>query len=872
MATLYVSPTGAGLRDGSSIENAGTLSNLSKFIGQAGPGGQVLLLADQGAYQQSTQLSIYSGGTAGAPVTVRGIDSQGNPMAAEIAGNRSAGWTAGASEGSELFRLLTGADNLVFEDLSIKNVGNGAFRVGADISNLVIRDVNATNVSRFLEDYASGANTTATIDGLTVQNVNVTGYSKGAIRLQYDTCNVVIRNVVGDSQGQNGGLYISGVALDGTAHDVLISHTEMKNSYGNGGATEYWNGDGFSTEKNVHNVRFEDTIASGNTDAGYDLKSDNTVLVRAVSEGNNRNYRLWGQGISLTDSVSVDPTRSGGNASTAHVWFGQNAEVSIDGLTFSDRLPPRTLFDLTQGGVALQLTDTAIPLSYQALVLISNGSIIESNRAPTAIAVTGGTVEENAAAGAWVASLAAVDPDAGDAHSFAITGGAADLFEIVGGDIRVKAGAVLDFETQPSYSLTIQVIDQGGLGYSRSVSIGLIDVVETGTAGDDVLVGGAGGDRLAGGAGNDCYLVNAAGDVVVEAAGQGVDLANVCIGSYTLTANVENLTYIGTGDFVGAGNALNNVVTGGAGNDTLHGDSGNDTVTGGAGNDLVYGDAGADFLRGGDGADKISGGTQNDTIFGDAGDDWLMGDDGRDYLHGWLGNDLLDGGAGDDSMIGGAGDDTYVVDSAGDYVQEQAGEGRDTVLSSITYALGAYVENLTLTGTGRINGTGNGGANVMIGNSAANVLTGGAGNDTLDGGAGNDTLVGGQGADTYLFGVGSGSDLISNSDTDLGADKLVFGAGIAEDQVWFARSGNDLVVSLLGSADRATLQGWYSSTSNQLDRFLLNDGTFLVAARVDQLVAAMSAFSSPPASVADLSATQQQVVETAIAANWHSAG
>src|SRR4051812_5665403 len=83
MATLYVSPTGSGLRDGSSIENAGTLSNLSKFIGQAGPGGQVLLLADQGAYQQSTQLSIYNGGIAGAPVTIRGIDSQGNPMAAE---------------------------------------------------------------------------------------------------------------------------------------------------------------------------------------------------------------------------------------------------------------------------------------------------------------------------------------------------------------------------------------------------------------------------------------------------------------------------------------------------------------------------------------------------------------------------------------------------------------------------------------------------------------------------------------------------------------------------------------------------------------------------------------------------------------------
>jgi len=54
--------TGSGLRDGSSIENAGTIANLNKYIAAAGPGGQVLLLADQGAYQQNTQLSISAGG------------------------------------------------------------------------------------------------------------------------------------------------------------------------------------------------------------------------------------------------------------------------------------------------------------------------------------------------------------------------------------------------------------------------------------------------------------------------------------------------------------------------------------------------------------------------------------------------------------------------------------------------------------------------------------------------------------------------------------------------------------------------------------------------------------------------------------------
>jgi len=871
MATLYISPTGSGLRDGSSIENAGTLGSLNKFIAAAGPGGEVLLVADRGTYQQNTQLSIYSGGTAGAPVTIRGIDSSGNSMAAEIAGSRPANWTAGMSEGSELFRLLSGANNLVFEDLSVKNVGNGVFRAGADISNLTIRNVDATNVARFLEDYVSGTNTSASIDGLTVQDVNVTGYSKGAIRLQYDTRNVVIENVVGDSQRQNGGLYISGVALDGTVHDVLISHTEMKNSYGNGTASEYWNGDGFSTERNVYNVRFEDTVASGNTDAGYDLKSKNTVLVRAVSEGNNRNYRFWSDSITLEDSTSISPVHAGGNSNTVHVWLSENAKATIDGLTFYDALLPHTLFDLSKGGAVLTLTNTVIPPLYQDLVLIRNGSIILTNQAPTGLVVAGGTVEENAAAGTWVASLSATDPDAGDSHSFALVGGATGLFEIVGSDIRVKSGAVLDFEMQPSYSLTVQVTDQGGLSSSQTVTINLTNVVEIGTAGDDVLTGGAGGDRLSGGAGNDTYTVNATGDVVVEAASQGADLVKASLASYTLATNVENLTYVGTGDFTGTGNTLNNVITSGAGNDTLRGGSGNDSINAGAGNDFIYGEGGIDLVYAGDGADTVYGGAQNDRIFGEYGDDQLMGEDGTDYLHGYFGNDLLDGGAGNDTMVGGVGNDTYIVNSIGDKIVELSGQGTDTVRSSITYSLGSYVDNLTLTASGAINGTGNNGSNKITGNDAANVLTGGAGNDVLDGGAGNDTLVGGQGTDTYLFGLGSGSDLISNADTDLGADRLMFGTGIGADQLWFARSGNDLVVSVLGGTDRATLQGWYSSAGNQLDHFELSDGTTLAAAQVQQLVSAMSAFATPPASISDLTLAQQQSVDSVIAANWRSA-
>ncbi len=124
-----------------------------------------------------------------------------------------------------------------------------------------------------------------------------------------------------------------------------------------------------------------------------------------------------------------------------------------------------------------------------------------------------------------------------------------------------------------------------------------------------------------------------------------------------------------------------------------------------------------------------------------SGNDILIGSSYNDYLIGYAGDDLLDGGLGADTMVGGFGNDTYVVDNVGDVVIEQLRGNTDLVNSSISYSLTANVENLTLTGSGAINGTGN---------DLANVITGNAGNNVLDGGLGADTLVGGLGNDTYV--------------------------------------------------------------------------------------------------------------------------
>ncbi|NEH53979.1 rhizobiocin, partial [Rhizobium leguminosarum] len=212
--------------------------------------------------------------------------------------------------------------------------------------------------------------------------------------------------------------------------------------------------------------------------------------------------------------------------------------------------------------------------------------------------------------------------------------------------------------------------------------------------------------------------------------------------------NVENLSYTGSANFTGTGNALANMITGGAGHDTLNGGAGADMMIGGAGDDTYIinnaGDsvaenaaAGTDTVRTALASYTLDVNVENLTYIGIgtaafAGtgndlDNVITGAAAIDTLSGGDGNDTLNGGAGADSLIGGAGDDTYIVDNAGDLVTEVADEGTDTVKTVLaSYTLGVNVENLTYIGTAAFAGTGN---------DLANTITGGVGNDTLNGAA-----------------------------------------------------------------------------------------------------------------------------------------
>ncbi|MGY4830464.1 beta strand repeat-containing protein [Sphaerotilaceae bacterium SBD11-9] len=455
--------------------------------------------------------------------------------------------------------------------------------------------------------------------------------------------------------------------------------------------------------------------------------------------------------------------------------------------------------------------------------------------------------------------------------------------------IRVTArdgwgGAVSD-----DFTITVSLQNQTLTGTSGADSLVGGDGNDTlsGAGGSDSLLGGAGNDRLdggtgtdtlVGGSGDDIYIVDSTLDVVTELANEGVDLVQSSATSYTLSANVENLTLTGTGTISGTGNALDNVLIGNSANNTLTGLDGNDTLDGGSGNDTMVGGLGNDTYvvnttsdviteNASQGIDTVIAGltwtlnttartnVENVTLTGtgtfsatgNALANLLVGNSANNTLTGLGGNDTLDGGLGSDTLVGGLGDDTYVVNATGDTITENAGQGTDTVLANLTWTIAslANLENITLTGSDNIGATGNSNANVLTGNAGANTLTGAGGTDTLDGGTGNDTLDGGAAADTYLFGRGYGVDTVTDTDSTANVkDRIQLGAGIVQGDMRYSRVGNNLEALINGTTDKIVVQNWYVGSQYHVEEFRFSDGSILTDSQVQGLVSAMASFGS----------------------------
>lgn len=292
-----------------------------------------------------------------------------------------------------------------------------------------------------------------------------------------------------------------------------------------------------------------------------------------------------------------------------------------------------------------------------------------------------------------------------------------------------------------------------------------------GGAGNDTINGGTGADSMTGGAGADSYYVDNIGDVVAGeqppyygAAEIDTVLSTI---SFALSANLENLTLLGTGNINGGGNDADNLIIANTGSNYMDGGMGIDTLSYGTHSAAVNVSL---ALTG----TQVTGGSGSDRI---ANFENLTGGSGNDTLGGSATANVIDGGLGNDSMSGGAGDDTYIVNAPTDIIVEGSNAGNDTVRASgvagNTFTLAANVENIIISaGYDAINATGNTLANVIVGNQGANSLSGGDGNDTIDGGLGTDAMTGGLGNDVFY--VDAATDVVTEA-ASAGTDKVIVG-------------------------------------------------------------------------------------------------
>jgi|GEM_PF-2021490 len=398
----------------------------------------------------------------------------------------------------------------------------------------------------------------------------------------------------------------------------------------------------------------------------------------------------------------------------------------------------------------------------------------------------------------------------------------------------------------------------------------------TGTAGDDVLYGSDADDFMVGLEGDDVLYGHAGDDTfLVEGAGQGED------------------------HFIG-----------GAGIDVLAGNEADDTFTL---SQLLLSDS-IELIDGGPGVNTIAGtrrsdtldfsstelfniasidaGAGRDTVVGSHGDDRIYGGAGRDTLSGFGGDDVLIGGRGNDLLSGGAGNDTFVVAGTGDGKDRFiGGEGFDAVLGGSGDDRLTVSRLLAADSIERIDG--GAGMNILAGHRGRNVIdlsatevlnihaieagagrdqvTGSAGDDVIVGGQGRDTLSGGSGDDRYLFALGDGRDVIHNDDpVATSHDELVL-SGVAYDALWFSRSGDHLLVDVIGADDQLRFTNWFASEAAQIDSVHTQEWV-LARNQVDNLVSAMAAYDVPEGAGAVIPQDVRAELDAAITSAWQLSG
>jgi Ca2+-binding RTX toxin-like protein len=739
------------------------------------------------------------------------INGAGNALANTLTGNSVANILTGGA-GDDVYVVGAG-------DTVVENAGEGTdsvqssitFTLPANVENLVLTGTSAINgTGNTLNNSLTGNSAANVLDGGTGADTMVGGAGNDLYVVD-NAGDVVTENA---NEGTDAVQSVISYALPANVENLTLTGTAAINATGNALANVL-------TGNSAANV-----LSGGAGDDIYIVGAGDTIVENP------------GEGMDTVRS-SVAFTLP---ASVENLVLTGTSAINGTGNALNNSLTGNTAANTLNGGAG---ADTMVGGAGNDLYVVDNAGDVVTEAAGAGTDTVQSAITYTLPANVENLTLtgAAVINGTGNALANTLTGNSAanvlaggagnDIYVVGAGDTVVENASEGTDTVQSAVTYTLDA------NVENLTLTGTLAINGTGNALANTLTGNTAANVLAGGAGNDIYVVGA-GDSIIETPGEGTDTVQSAV-SYTLDANVENLTLTGTLAINGTGNALDNVLTGNTAANVLSGGAGNDIYVVGAGDTMVENaNEGTDTVQSAV-TYTLSANVENLTLTGSL----AINGTGNAL------DNLLTGNSAANVLAGGAGNDTYIV-GTGDTVVENAGEGTDTVQSSVTFTLGNNVENLVLTGTSAINGAGNSLANTLTGNSAANTLTGGAGNDT------------------YVFNPGWGQDTIAENDSTAGnTDTAIFGGPVRPLDLVLSRAANSLAMALHGSTDKATVQSWYSGTAYQTEVIQAGDGSRLLSNQVDQLIQAMASYTASTGLTWDQAIDQRpQEVQAVLAGYW----
>ena len=220
-----------------------------------------------------------------------------------------------AARGEQVYVVRSGRS---YRHIRARDVGNGLFVIREPVRNVRISDVRVNGGYRVIENTVAPDLVSAGCVGLQVRGARATGLGRSFARIRYDSHHGVFEDISASGTLQTGSTDLPvGIGFADTAHDFRIERCFMRGFQWKRGDRQYWNGDGFSTERGNARFLFRQCAAWDNSDGGFDLKSTETLLDDCISGRNARNFRLW-TSMRATRLISLDPIKIGGIGDTNH--------------------------------------------------------------------------------------------------------------------------------------------------------------------------------------------------------------------------------------------------------------------------------------------------------------------------------------------------------------------------------------------------------------------------------------------------------------------------------------------------------------------------------------------------------------------------